>query len=127
MTITADQFLNDDRYAGFSNDFSDDTIANVLLEVADDLPDDVWLNLKDRATILLTCHRLTVQRNAQSGIALAGNITTLSVQQGSESLTVSGDKSDSNSDPEGLMDTPCGREFLKLRSRVRGNFTGFVA
>ena len=127
MTVTVDQFLNDDRYAAFSNEFSDDVISIILQEAGDDLPDDVWLNLKDRATKLLACHRLTVQQNAQSGVAIAGNVTSLSVSQGNESISFSGGSGDRDADPEGLTDTPCGRELLKLRSRVRGRLTGFIA
>ncbi len=127
MTVTLAQFLSDDRYSDFSNDFSDETITAVLAEVADDLPSSVWPDtLKDRATKLLTCHRLTVQRNAQAGIAIAGNITSLSVSQGSESASFSGGSSDRDADPEGLMDTVCGREFCKLRLRIQGQITGFV-
>ncbi|MGC8710961.1 MAG: DUF4054 domain-containing protein [Leptodesmis sp.] len=129
MTVTLDQFLADDRYAEFSSDFSDETIAAILAEAADDLPSDVWLNLKDRATKLLACHRLTTKRNAAEGglgVAIAGNLTSLSVSQGNESVSFSGGTGDRDSDPEGLMDTVCGREFLKLRSRIRGRLTGFV-
>jgi hypothetical protein len=128
MAVTVDQFLNDDRYAGFS-DFSYEAIATTLAEAADDLPDSVWpATMKDRAIKLLACHRLTKQRNAgELGVAIAGNLTSISVSQGSESASFAGSTGDRLADPEGLMDTPCGQELLALRRRVMGNLTGFVA
>lgn len=131
MAVTVDQFLGDDRYSSFGDSFSEETIAAILSEVDDDLPLDVWpVPLRDRAIRLLACHRLTTQRNAAEGglgVAIAGNLTSLSVSQGNESVSFSGGTGDRDTDPEGLMDTVCGREFLKLRSRIRGRLTGFVA
>lgn len=127
MTVTLTQFLSDDRFAGFSDEFSDELISEILVEATDDLPLDVWGSLQDRAVKLLVCHRLTTRQNAQAGVAVSGNITSLSVSQGSESVSFSGGTSDRVIDPEGLSDTVCGREFLSLKRRVMGNLTGFVA
>ncbi len=128
MTVTYATFIADPRHAPFANTFSETYITEVLTEVVDDLPVNVWGDgtLRDRATKLWTCHRLTVAQNAQSGVAVAGNVTSLNVSQGSQSASFSGGSNNPN-DPEGLTDTVCGRELLALRRRVMGNFTGFVA
>ena len=120
--VDASDYLADARYAQFA-DIGIDTVQAVLVDAEQDCPVAVWGDRQLRGVKLLACHRLTNQQNQQSGVAIAGSISSLNVSQGSQSVGFGGGASTAD-DPEGYASTVCGQEFAKLYKGLA--VTGFV-
>jgi len=120
IVVTYIDFTSDPRFESLEN--LDEPLVQVYLDDAHaDCPTSVWRNAarRVRAIKLLTAHRLTIASQAgvdstQPGF-VAGQLTSLSSSQGSNSVGFSDVSQVGNSGDELLLLTLYGQEFLRLK------------
>lgn len=120
MVVTYDDFTNDPRYASFGK-LGDELVQGYLNDANDDCPESVWKNpnRRARAIKLLTAHRLTLasQTGADSVMPgfVAGQMTSLSTSQGSNSASFGAVTGVGAIGDELLQLTIYGQELSRLR------------
>jgi hypothetical protein len=119
-TILAADFLLDTRFT-YLESLGLVTLQTLLDEAEADIirlmPSVDWGDRYLRAIKLLAAHRATMTLHTQAGIAIAGNISSLNVSNGSQSASF-GSGGGTDGDPEGLLSTTWGREFAAMRRGV---------
>lgn len=119
------------RYPEFATDSAQNQtlIQTYLDEAEEDSPISRWGagTRRSRYIKALAAHRWSRGNPtalSESGGKATGEISSLSVSQGSQSISFSGSATGSGGDSEGLSTTPYGQDVLQLRKQVA--LTGFV-
>lgn len=124
LAVSYDDFLGWRDFADIFGDRAQSLVEDYLADAEADCPAGVWTTKQSRSIKLLTAHRLTIAQSVEDSSGfVGGQISSMSVSQGSQSLSFGG-VADSTLGGEQLARTVYGQEYLELRKRLP--VVGFV-